>query len=318
MRVIPVTSFEDLQALHANQGRADAALATALTKGHQANVQAALRSGASPLTTVDSSGTNAFLLAANKPNSEELWCELLNVTQGICGVVMADDGLTIDFGDERQVTLKASSEQDAASLGRLCRFLKATMVWKAHYPPRENETNLFHRMREANHRLVEGARTGNASTVEAALAEGATPLAMDIDGKSVLVWATEHPNHAQLMGAILANDPSLDVRNGDTLCSTMGARTTKGGTVPYLPSASTQDSDWTISDSRCVPIHPSLVNSTLQAHLRTRDELQSAMGEFLEESHRRGSAVQLQWPNTVQFQRLLNDRFEASLAALEP
>ena len=79
MRSVQITSFDDLQNLHANHGRADAALALAVGKGNLQGVQAALRSGASPLATVDSSGSNVFLLAAGKPNAEELLCELLNL-----------------------------------------------------------------------------------------------------------------------------------------------------------------------------------------------------------------------------------------------
>lgn len=315
MRSVQITSFNDLQNLHANHGRADAALALAVGKGNLQGVQAALRSGASPLATVDSSGSNVFLLAAGKPNAEELLCELLNATNGVEDIVDTDaQRLTLVFSEGRALTLEARNDQEKDLLPKLARFLKATQVWKANFPPKDNETNLYSRMREANHRLVEAVRQGNAERVEAALSEGATALALDVDGKSVLVWASEHPNHAQLVGAMLANEPSLDLVNGQFLRNLPNARTSKGGTAAYIP-AGPDGVPMTVGHQ--VVIHPSLVNSTLKAHLNTRDELEAAMADFAQDARQRGLAVQLHWPNTVQFQRLLQERYDASLAAVQ-
>ena len=36
-----------------------------------------------------------------------------------------------------------------------------------------------------------------------------------------------------------------------------------------------------------------------------------------QDARQRGLAVQLHWPNTVQFQRLLQERYDASLAAVQ-
>lgn len=315
MRSIQLTSFEDIQALFLSLGRADAALAGALAKGNLQATQAALRAQASPLTAVDATGTPAFLLAARQPNAPELLCELLNVTGGATSAVLDADRkrLTVAFADGNGLEITPKLDSDGALLSTLCRFLQAMGVWHANFPPKDNETNLFARVRDANHRLVEGVRTGNVELVEAALGEGATALATDADGKPVLVWASEQPNHAMLLGALLANDPTVDLANGAFFRNQPGARMAQGGTAVYQPLG---PEGLEMVDGHQIPVPPSLVNRTLKAHLNTRDDLEAAMDDLLRESHRRGAAVQLRWPNTVDFQRLLQDRYDASLAGV--
>lgn len=314
MRSVQITSFDDFEALYANYGRADAALALAVSKGNSQGVQSALRNGASPVAAVDSTGTNVFLLAAGKPNAGELLCELLNVTDGVEEVNDSDpERLAVTFPKGRHVVLEARDEQQADLLVKLARFLRSTQVWKANFPPKDNENTLYSRMRDANNRLVEAVRVGNAERVEAALSEGATALAVDVDGKSVLVSASEHPNHAHLVGAMLANEPSLDLVNGQFLRTLPNARTSKGGAATYVPIG---EDGVPMALGHQVVIHPSLVNSTLKAHLYTRDQLEAEMADFAQEAHRRGAGIQLMWPNTAQFQRLLQERYEASLAAV--
>ena len=313
MRSHQLTSLDDLQALKSGYERADKALVAALNKGNLQATQSALRAGASPVMAADAQGTSAFLLAASQPNAEELFSELMNTLGGVEDVVLSEDQRTLDIRlpwDQRLV-LTATTEEQALALPKLCRFLDSTVVWLANFPPRENEPTLFQRLRDVNHRLAEGVSQGDLSKVELALAEGATSKASDVDGKPVLVWASEQPNHAQLMGTLLANDPSVKLTE-EGIQNFSGSRTNRGGTAAFVPA----DDVTPVGRGHAIRVHSSLINSTLRAHFHTKDVLETAMREFLHESRLRGLDPALKWPNSLDFQRLLQEHYDASLAAV--
>lgn len=200
---------------------------------------------------------------------------------------------------------------NTAALERLAKFLESTRVWRCNYPSRDI-TDMV-RLRQVNRNLCDGARIGSRDLVERSLAEGATVLAADMDGKPALCWASEHPNHAQLVGAMFANDPSLFLEEeGESyaLRNLPYARMSAGGVATYIAP---EPQELSHPSGHEVWVDKAHVNDTLKAHLRTLHKLGEAMGELSVELAHRGMPAQLRWPNQVDFQRLLAEHFAQSI-----
>lgn len=315
MRKITVSSFDDLQALQEGLHKADAALLNAVSRGSMAHAQAALKAGAFPLGNAGPEAKPLLLQALQAPQGEDLLCELLSNLPPLKKTHLLSAGqLLVQFEGISQVTIEASSEEDEVALARLEKFLGRSLVWTAAYTPKADELVPLARLRDTNAKLVEAAKSGYADQVETAMAEGASVLAADADGKPALVWAAEHVNHAQLLGAMLANDPTVSIYRHQHLRNQPHARMIKGGNAPFLDS-----DEAPAGPGHEIPLRPEHINATLQAHLKTRDDLANEMTQLQRVLAGRGVSAELRWPGVVDFQRLLqdSDRFNANLWAVQ-
>jgi len=86
----------------------------------------------------------------------------------------------------------------------------------------------------------------------------------------------------------------------------------KGGTVPFLASEEAP-----APDGHETVVKQEFLTPVLRAHLQTRDDLADEMSELQRFFNSRGVATEIRWPSVVDFQRLLQERFEASLWAVQ-
>lgn len=311
MRTQQISSFADIQAAMANFERADAALAGGVARGNVQLVRSALRAGANPLQAQDDSGEHLFLRALAHENGEEMVSILLNQMPEIESSELSGDSLLLVHlvgGNTMSVPAHAG---DTEALARLSRFLESTRVWRCNYPSRD-ATDMV-RLRQVNRNLCDGARIGNRDLVERSLAEGATILSTDLEGKPALCWASDHPNHSQLVGAMFAIDPSLFLEDEGHDCVLRNlpyARMGAGGVATYVAP---QPQEMSHPAGHEVWVDKSHVNDTLRAHLHTLRKLGESMGDLSVELVHRGMPAQLKWPNQVDFQRLLAEHFAQSM-----
>lgn len=313
MRTQQISSFADILAAMSNFERADTALAQGVARGNSQAVQLALRAGANPLQAQDDSGRHLLLQAMGHDNGEELVCLLLNQMPTLEDVERASDGsllLRLTGGHAMRIP---SQDHEMEAVERLATFLCDTRVWRANSPARENDAMDLVRLRQVNRLLVDGAKEGTLARVETALAEGATVMACDPDGKPALAWASEHPNHVLLVGAMLANDPSvsLEEQGGSYLLRNIPyGRMAKGGVATYVAP---DFMDQPPPPGHGVKVEARHISPTLRAHLHTLAKLGEAMYDLTVEFGHRGMPTQLRWPNQVDFQRLLADHYSQSL-----
>lgn len=313
MRKITVTSFDELQSLKEGLQKADAALANAVARGSLSAIQASIKAGGTVFQATEPSARPLLLQAQLHPNGEELVCELLSSLPPLRSVRSLGAGqLSLQFEQGHQVTLEAHDEEEEKALAALANLLTRSLVWTAAYAAKPDEPTSFVRLRDTNAKLVEGAKQGRADQVEAALAEGASVLAVDVDGKPALAWAADQPNHAQLIGAMLANDPSVSVLRHQYLRNQPQARMIKGGTAPLL-----EPDEVPAGPGHEVSIRNEHLSPNLRAHLHTRDELADEMNALQRFFAARAVPTEIRWPNVVDFQRLLQERFDASLWAVQ-
>lgn len=313
MRTQKISSFADILAAMSNFDRADTALASGVAKGNTQAIQAALRAGANPLQAQDDSGRHLLLQAMGHEQGEEMVCLLLNQMPVLENVARASDGsLLLRLVGGHAMTVPAY-DAEPGLVDRLFTFLCDARVWRANSPARDNEKVDLVRLRQVNRGLLEGAKEGNLARVETALTEGATVLACDPDGKPALSWASEHPNHVLLVGAMLANDPSVSLEEQGShyrLRNLPYGRMAKGGVATYVAPDFMGESPAT---GHGVNVDRRFVPTTLRAHLRTLQKLGEAIHDLTVEFGHRGMPTQLQWPNQVDFQRLLADHYTQSL-----
>lgn len=311
MRTQQISSFADIRAAMENFERADAALAGGVARGNSQLVRSALRAGANPLQAQDDSGEHLFLRALNHDNGEEMVAILLNQIPEVESAELSGDSLLLVHLMGGHTMAVPAHAGDTQALERLAKFLEATRVWRCNYPTRDSIDMV--RLRQVNRNLSDGARAGLRDLVEKSLAEGATVLASDLDGKPALCWASEHPNHAQLVGAMFANDPSVfleDEENDYALRNLPYARMGTGGLATYVAP---EPQEMSHPSGHEVWVEKAHINDTLRAHLHTLRKLGEAMGELSVELVHRGMPAQLKWPNQVDFQRLLAEHFTQSI-----
>lgn len=313
MRTQQISSFADILAATSNFERADAALASGVARGNTQAIQSALRAGANPFQAQDDSGKHLLAQAMGHEQGEEIVCLLLNQMPGLHDVDRASDGsLILQFEGGHTMTVPAAGLEPGL-VERLGTFLCDTRVWRANSPARENEAVDLGRLRLINRQLVEGAKEGNLARMETALAEGATVLACDTDGKPALAWASEHANHAHLVGAMIANDPSVfleDQGSDYRLCNLPYGRMAKGGVATYVAPDFVGS---TRPEGHTIEVKGDFIPMTLRAHLHTLQKLGEAIHDLTVELGHRGMPTQLRWPNQVDFQRLLGDHYSQSL-----
>ncbi len=313
MRKISVQSFDELRVLKEGLTKADMALANAVARGALPGIQNALKAGASPLQAQDTNGRSLLLQAYMHPNGEDLVCELLSNLPPLRQVRQISARQSVlHFDPSHQLTVQANGDEEEKALASLAQLLQRSLVWNAAYATRKDEQTSFVRLRDLNNKLVEAAKQGQADLVEAALSEGASVLATDAEGKPALTWAAEHAKHAQLVGAMLANDPSVSILRNQFFRNLPNARMIKGGTAPFLES-----DDLPLEEGHEIHVRSIHIPTALRAHLQTRDELADEMADTHRFFASRGVPTEIRWPNVVDFQRLLQERFEASLWAVE-
>lgn len=315
-RTQQVSSFQDIQNTLDSFKRADTALAGGVARGVLRSVQVALGAGANPLQAQDDSGRHLFVQAMAQDEGEEMVCALLGQMPAVVQVDrMADREAIVALEDGRQMGIVVDA-RDQPILDRLVGFLRDLIVWKANFPLRENQAPDLAQVRRVNRRFLDGVAAGQMAVVEMTMAEGACVLTATPEGVPALALACEHPNHALLMGAILANDPSVglvEIEGQWSLRNLPYARMVKGG-APYIPADPVEAG---LAIGHAIPVDPAALPDVLLAHLRTLSQLGEAINSLTVEYLYRGAPTQLRWPNQVDFQRLLADRFAENLAAVQ-
>lgn len=316
MRITKIASFADIRNFSENFSRADSALTSAVAKGHLPGIRAALGAGANPLQAQDNSGRDLFFQAFAHPNGEELLCELLAHMPALRLIETNSEQtqMVLRLEGGHAMTLTAVLEPDQAMFDRMVRFLRQTQVWAANFPRKEHEKLPLARARDANRKLLAAAAAANFQGVEVAMSEGATGLACDEQGQSVLALAAQHPLAVStaMFAAIFANEPTLSLHeHGEHLVlrNQPLARLGKGGTALFVPP---EPPGMDLPTGHHVLLQREQGTVLVRAYFRILEDLGTAIQDLAVEVAQRNLDHQLAWPSMMDFHRLFGERLDAA------